>query len=128
MKSFFPCSEVCHFLLAGYISRICPESTQEVNRIMGLFLFVYTAESSQDLIRLEGQNVRNFSYPSRIRWSRPPNFTAFYLYIRIFRCPENIRNDGFSDIRCPSTKSVLIRYGTFLKNYASIETPHLIPH
>ena len=48
----------------------------------------YISETTK--AQLEGQNVRNFSYPSRIHWSRPPNFTAFYLYIRIFRCPENI--------------------------------------
>ena len=36
-------------LWAGYISRIYPESTQELNQILGPFWFVYTAESTQDL-------------------------------------------------------------------------------
>ena len=42
---------------------------------------------------VEGQNVRNFPYPVRIRWSRQPNLVPFYLYNRIFECPENVRND-----------------------------------
>ena len=53
---------------------------------------------------LEGQNVRNFPYPVRIRWSRQPNLVPFYLYNRIFECPENIRNDGFPDVRWPSKR------------------------
>ena len=44
----------------------------------------------------------NFPYPVRIRWSRQPNLVPFYLYNRIFECPENIRNDGFPDVRWPS--------------------------
>ena len=38
-----------YVLWAGYISRIYPESTQELNQILGPFWFVYTAESPQDL-------------------------------------------------------------------------------
>ena len=56
---------------------------------------------------LEGQNVRNFQYPVRIRWSRQPNLVPFYLYNRIFECPENIRNDGFPDVRWFSTVEFL---------------------
>ena len=29
---------------------------------------------------VEVQNVRNFPYPVRIRWSRQPNLVPFYLY------------------------------------------------
>ena len=47
---------------------------------------------------LEGQNVQNFPYPSRICRSRQPILAAFYLYIGMFGCPENIRNDN----RCSS--------------------------
>ena len=35
-------------LWGGYISRIYPESTQELDQILGPFWFVYTTESSQD--------------------------------------------------------------------------------
>ena len=52
---------------------------------------------------LEGQNVRNFQYPVRIRWSKQPNLAPFYLYNRTFECPENIRKDGFPDVRWSST-------------------------
>ena len=51
---------------------------------------------------LEGQNVRNFPYPVRIRWSRQPNLVPFYLYNRIFECPENVRKDEFPDVRWSS--------------------------
>ena len=54
------------------------------------------------MVYVEGQNVRNFPYPVRIRWSRHPNLVPFYLYNRIFECPENIRNDGFPEVRWPS--------------------------
>ena len=53
-------------------------------------------------VAVEGQNVWNFPYPVRIRWSRQPNLVPFYLYNRIFECPENIRNDGFPDVRWSS--------------------------
>ena len=33
------------FLWGGYFSRIYPESTQELDQILGPFWFVYTAES-----------------------------------------------------------------------------------
>ena len=56
------------------------------------------------LLIIEGQNVRNFPYSVRIRWSRQPNLVPFYLYNRIFESPENIRNDGFPDVRWPSNK------------------------
>merc|ERR1712079_802708 len=59
---------------------------------------------------LEGQNVRNFPYPVRIRWSRQPNLVPFYLYNRIFECPENIRNDGFPDVRWSSIYSTHVVY------------------
>ena len=36
-------------LWGGYISRIHPESTQELNQILGPFWSVYKAESPQDL-------------------------------------------------------------------------------
>ena len=36
-------------LWAGYIGRIYPGTTQELNQILGPFWFVYTAESPQDL-------------------------------------------------------------------------------
>ena len=36
-------------LWGGYISRIYPESTQELNQILGPFWSVYKAESPQDL-------------------------------------------------------------------------------
>ena len=55
---------------------------------------------------LEVQNVRNFSYPVRIRWSRQANLVPFYLYNRIFECPENIRNVGFPDVRWSSREMV----------------------
>ena len=55
------------------------------------------------VFEIEGQNVRNFPYPVRIRWSRQPNLVPFYLYNRIFECPENIRNDGFPDVLWLST-------------------------
>ena len=53
---------------------------------------------------LDGQNVRNFPYPVRIRWSRQPDLAPFYLYNRIFECPENVRNDGFPDVRWSSSE------------------------
>ena len=56
-------------------------------------------------IFVEDQNVRNFPYPVRIRWSRQPNLVPFYLYNRIFECPENIRNDGFPDVRWSSSNN-----------------------
>ena len=56
---------------------------------------------------IEGQNVRNLPYPSRIRWSRQANLVPFYLYNRIFECPENIRNDGFSDVRWFSNNNAI---------------------
>ena len=40
----------------------------------------------------------------RIRWSREPNLVPFYLYNRTFECPENIRKDGFPDVRWSSNK------------------------
>ena len=52
---------------------------------------------------VECQNVRNFPYTVRILWSRQPNLVPFYLYNRIFECPENIRNDGFPDVCWPSS-------------------------
>ena len=55
-----------------------------------------------DRLAIENQNVRNFPYPVRIRWSRQPNLVPFYLYNRIFECPENVRNDGFPDVRWSS--------------------------
>ena len=38
---------------AGYISRIYPESTQELDQILGPFWFVYTTESSQDFKKVQ---------------------------------------------------------------------------
>ena len=59
-------------------------------------------EESDGQVQLEGQNVRNFPHPVRIRWSRQPNLVPLYLYDRISECPENIPNDGFPDVRWPS--------------------------
>ena len=72
---------------------------------------------------LEGQNVRNFPYPVRIRWSRQPNLVPFYLYNRIFECPENIRNDGFPDFRWPSESEVSNKRTACNK---STPTPNLV--
>ena len=40
-------------LWGGYISRIYPESTQELDQILGPFWFVYTTESSQDFKKVQ---------------------------------------------------------------------------
>ena len=42
-------STIFSLLWGGYISRIYPESTQELNQILGPFWSVYKAESPQDL-------------------------------------------------------------------------------
>ena len=73
--------------------------TQDIHRLDKLFF--------RDWPKLEGQNVRNFTYLVRIRWSRQPNLVPFYLCNRIFECPENIRNDGFPDVRWPSSQSFI---------------------
>ena len=72
--------------------------TQDIHRLDKLFFRAWP--------KLEGQNVRNFTYPVRIRWSRQPNLVPFYLYNRIFECPENIRNDGFPDVCWSSIPSI----------------------
>ena len=49
---FLVCKSIPHeftTLWGGYISRIYPESTQELNQILGPFWSVYKAESPQDL-------------------------------------------------------------------------------
>ena len=51
---------------------------------------------------VENPNVRNLPYPVRIRWSRQQNLVPFYLYKRIFECPENIRNNEFPDVQWSS--------------------------
>ena len=63
----------------------------------------YVNDKNAYCVTVTLQNVRNFQYPVRIRSSRQPNLVPFYLYNRIFECPENIRNDGFPDVRWSST-------------------------
>ena len=71
---------------------------------------VLRARKPHVLFTVEGQNVRNFPYPVRIRWSRQPNLVPFYLYNRLFECPENIRNDRFPDVRWSSTQQLSDEY------------------
>ena len=61
---------------------------------------------------LESHNVQNFQYPVRIRWSRQPILVPFYLFNRIFECPENIRNYGFPDVRWPSRDREKLKFET----------------
>jgi len=41
------------------------------------------AKGKFDHNSIEGQNVRSFPYPVRIRWSRQPNLVPFYSYSQI---------------------------------------------
>ena len=52
-------------LWGGYISRIYPESTQELDQILGPFWFVYTAESPQDLKKSVNKPELNQKVPRK---------------------------------------------------------------
>ena len=66
-----------YVLWAGYISRIYPESTQELNQILGPFWFVYTAESTQDLKK----SVNKPEYTQKL----PRNSIKFWALSSLFR-------------------------------------------
>ena len=74
-------------------------------------------------VSIEGQNVRNFPYSSRILW---PNFGTFYLSNLIFGCPENNRNDGFPDISRPCGLHACIRYICNICIYMSAQNPNIL--
>ena len=51
-----------------------------MNSRVSTFLKVTEDKFGPVVLGLEGQNVWNFPYTVRIRWSRQPNLVPFYLY------------------------------------------------
>ena len=61
-----------------------------LKNLQGFILFKRINLLNLIYLKVEGQNVRNVPHPVRIRWSRQPNLAPFYLYNRIFECPETM--------------------------------------
>ena len=98
-------------LWAGYISRIYPESTQELNQILGPFWSVYKAESPQDLKK----SVNKPELTQKVFQILGPVWfvCTFFKILGTFCCvnkPERAQN--------------LIQFlGTFWVNSANVATP-----
>ena len=103
-------------LWGGYISRIYPESTQELDQILGPFWFVYTTESSQDF-----KKVQTNQTGPRI-WK-----TSWALSGLILVCLHFFQILGtFCFVNRPERAQNLIEFlGTFWVNSANVATPSL---
>ena len=99
----------------GYISRIYPESTQELNQILGPFWSVYKAESPQDLKKSVNKPELTQKVPRK----------SFKFWALSLPCLHFFKILGtFCFVNRPERAQNLIEFlGTFWVNSANVASP-----